>query len=574
MSPIRRLKKFLEKNDSLRASFLCFYCFCWFLWLLLRTGRKPSRIAYPCQRAAAAQSLVLVVAAPHLVRELFSFLSQKHFRRKIWRMLPVMLFALLAAWSASLALDHLQAEKNREQLLKLKQTLSKPLSAPAEFSVMLAAIGSPHRVVMVHDSLASSWKGQAPDYWNMIDESEVDLMVYAGLKSLTDKNTISEAWQALIPNYLAHQKIAIKINNNNSGMWSTDWGTPRSSRIDAIIEPVNALAKSLLEAFGPNIAAEDIWVFESYRRFYGPEFMERALPGIQFYSAVDSAPAGVHLTGFSGARPNSNVSFRFMPGLSLPLNDALVDADYLIDMPIVKKHGSDNATLSFKNHFGSIMPDGGISFSSEMHNAIDVRHNNALVDISANPHIKDKTVLILGDGIIGGRRNNYEPPDLWSVRFPEEGSPEMLFFAIDPVAADSVMADLLLWERGSEDVAKTRNYMLEAMDMGLGVAEVGTWTGTTYPNVNIQYNNIDFVHVRLPAQQTFGDINNDGSINSGDAILALRISAGLEIGGPPHQATAEERSAGDVNCDGLNNSGDAILILRKAAGLIISFPCN
>jgi PKD repeat protein len=72
-----------------------------------------------------------------------------------------------------------------------------------------------------------------------------------------------------------------------------------------------------------------------------------------------------------------------------------------------------------------------------------------------------------------------------------------------------------------------------------------------------------------------GDINNDGNINSGDAILALRIAAGLPIGNPPHPADGCERCRGDVdaNCGDTNNSGDAILILRKAAGLIGAFPC-
>ncbi|MBI5115224.1 hypothetical protein HZA56_02010, partial [Candidatus Poribacteria bacterium] len=71
-----------------------------------------------------------------------------------------------------------------------------------------------------------------------------------------------------------------------------------------------------------------------------------------------------------------------------------------------------------------------------------------------------------------------------------------------------------------------------------------------------------------------GDINNDGNINSGDAILALRIAAELCIGNPCEPADECERCRGDVNCDCDNNSGDAILILRYAAGLIQQFPCG
>jgi hypothetical protein len=69
-----------------------------------------------------------------------------------------------------------------------------------------------------------------------------------------------------------------------------------------------------------------------------------------------------------------------------------------------------------------------------------------------------------------------------------------------------------------------------------------------------------------------GDINGDSAVNSGDAILALRIAAGLLIGSPPHTPTATEISAADVNHDAKNTSADVILILQMAAGLIEVFP--
>jgi thiol-disulfide isomerase/thioredoxin len=58
-----------------------------------------------------------------------------------------------------------------------------------------------------------------------------------------------------------------------------------------------------------------------------------------------------------------------------------------------------------------------------------------------------------------------------------------------------------------------------------------------------------------------GDVNNDGRIRSNDAILALRIAAGLM------EATEYQKQAADMNGDGRIRSNDAILILRKAAGL-------
>jgi hypothetical protein len=63
-----------------------------------------------------------------------------------------------------------------------------------------------------------------------------------------------------------------------------------------------------------------------------------------------------------------------------------------------------------------------------------------------------------------------------------------------------------------------------------------------------------------------GDVNGDQKVNSADAILVLRFSAGLST------PTEAQRRAGDVNGDGKTNSGDAILILRKSAGLLAQFP--
>lgn len=61
-----------------------------------------------------------------------------------------------------------------------------------------------------------------------------------------------------------------------------------------------------------------------------------------------------------------------------------------------------------------------------------------------------------------------------------------------------------------------------------------------------------------------GELNSDGIISSGDAVIALRISAQLI------QATELQKCAGDINKDGVINSADAVLILRKSAGLIAS----
>ena len=58
-----------------------------------------------------------------------------------------------------------------------------------------------------------------------------------------------------------------------------------------------------------------------------------------------------------------------------------------------------------------------------------------------------------------------------------------------------------------------------------------------------------------------GDVNGDGRVRANDAILTLRIAAGLVDVSP------EQECAADMNDDGEVRSNDAILILRRATGL-------
>ncbi len=64
---------------------------------------------------------------------------------------------------------------------------------------------------------------------------------------------------------------------------------------------------------------------------------------------------------------------------------------------------------------------------------------------------------------------------------------------------------------------------------------------------------------------TLGDVNNDGSINSLDALMALKIAAKLDT------PTERQRLAADVTGDGSVSSTDALQILKYAAKLIATW---
>ena len=65
------------------------------------------------------------------------------------------------------------------------------------------------------------------------------------------------------------------------------------------------------------------------------------------------------------------------------------------------------------------------------------------------------------------------------------------------------------------------------------------------------------------ASALWGDANGDGKVTTGDALIVLRVAAGIE-----DNLSAEARRLCDVNEDGFITLFDARKILRSAAGLI------
>ena len=63
----------------------------------------------------------------------------------------------------------------------------------------------------------------------------------------------------------------------------------------------------------------------------------------------------------------------------------------------------------------------------------------------------------------------------------------------------------------------------------------------------------------------YGDVNDDGKINTADAVQILRYAAGMMA------FDNAQNLSSDCNHDGKVNIGDAVLILRYAVGLITKF---
>ena len=329
-------------------------------------------------------------------------------------------------------------------------------------------------MVHVHDPDATNWSGSGW-YGSAVSQSVVDDMVRVGLQNLTSKSTWADVWETLFSRveaagYQAGQKIAIKVNFNNSGGNGGCTGT--GNRIDALPHPVKALIAGMV---GAGVQQNDMWIYDATQgggrtipdRFRNP--ILSSYPNVQFYGYTDCA--GVHAVSY-GKHSSLTVQFSDSHLTDRLLADVLYDATYLINMPIIKEHGIHPVSLGFKNHFGSIdqIERAG---SDSLHDHISPSSSlyrsdySPLVDISRNPNIKDKTILTVGDGLYGAYGATAVPPTSWKTF---NDAPNSFLFSTDPVATDCVMIDLLVAE-GWVTNQKAYDYLFAAQNAGLGVCE-------------------------------------------------------------------------------------------------------
>jgi uncharacterized protein (DUF362 family) len=330
--------------------------------------------------------------------------------------------------------------------------------------------GAQGHVLHLHASAVTDWYFYSDLYYGRTQSSGVpgvsqplvDAMLDRGLCELLGLplGAVGEAWRRLTPDYVPGDRVAIKVNLNNSFDCSTT-----TTAIDAIAQPVNSVVRGLLQR---GVREADIVVYDAIRSFSDRVYRELVYKGVQIH---DEGCHGYTAT-FNSSDPNAVVQF-FPPsgGLgTVRLCDALIESKYLINMPILKGHPLAGVTLGFKNHFGSTNnPAGMHDYVSTDYSLID--QYDALVDLFANPHIRYKTVLTVGDGIYGSKRYQNTPPQPWDTF--GGASPCSLFLSTDPVAIDCVMHDLLKEERGSSQPGVSNSYLELAANAGMGVYERG-----------------------------------------------------------------------------------------------------
>lgn len=434
------------------------------LWFLVRVIPKPSRAAYPCQRAAVPLASGFVLWILSLAGSALAWRRGKeYFRRscslKAWACVGV------AALAGAVAVVRLPEPQLRAGTIEVHGPLG-------------AAKGiHPGRVVWVHAPDATDWAGynsSEPWWWtNHTDLTVVEDMMSQAIRKVAGETSDAGAWEAIFRHfneargngrrtYQAGEKIAIKINLTTcNGASSTTYEKPASmvNAIDNSPQMILALLRQLVYVVG--VSPGDISLGDPTGLFpnYLWNILHPEFPDVRYFDTIGGA--GRVRTEFSSTRLCwSTVAADGKRKDYIPVPFA--EAQYLVNFAILKGHSS-GITVCGKNHYGSLLrtPVGslrGVSLPNcyDMHLSLPnaewspgMGHYRAIVDLMGHRELGGKTLLYLVDGLFAGYYWDSHPYPWTTAPFGDGTNgdwPSSLFASQDPVAIDSVAYDFLMNE--------------------------------------------------------------------------------------------------------------------------------
>jgi hypothetical protein len=422
------------------------------LWFLLRVAPKPSRAAYPCQRAAAplAGGFVLWLAGAAGSASLF-----RHGRR-LWKRSRIALACACLAIAAVFAVGTFTGMPKQAAMAEPNQPLGIGKGIHAG------------RVVWVHDPGATNWNGPGQGHWwedRHTIQSSVDGMLSKAVQRLTGETGDRQAWNALFRNfnqthgggnaaYRKGEKIAIKVNfvgciftERNIDPATYALGGRRLDYMNTSPQMIRALLRQLVKNAGVN--QEDISVGDPLSLFPS-----------QYYDLLHGEFPNVHYIDYNGGsegHPRTGVALSRVPVYwssrpegkeqdYVPVHYA--EAKYLINMANLKSHTLTGVTLCAKNHFGSLIRTPPQKGYFDMHASTAGRSSGmgqyrVMVDLIGHAHLGGKTLVYFIDGLYPGVHPRENAPRKWYTA-PFNGTwASSLLASQDPVAIDSVGFDFL-----------------------------------------------------------------------------------------------------------------------------------
>jgi hypothetical protein len=420
------------------------------LWLLIRVIPKPSRLHYPCMRAAAPVAYSFIAWLVGITSIAF-FFSKARERLYQSRYLLAAGFMLLGLAAGILTLVNKNLTLSAATVLQGPQ----PVNAP----VGVAKGTLPGRVVWVHDADATDegCTNKTNDYWWMdinTNQQVVNTMLSAGLQNMTGAASDAAAWDSIFryhnrnhgkgnTGYQAGEKLAIKINLN--GIWNAS----PDKNINTSPQLCHALLNQLVNTVG--VAQKDISIGDPNCPMNSATHnkLKTDFPNVIYWGTGTGRTPAIQTA--SKEIYSSATDDQYFEDV---LPQAYVDAAYLINVPVFKKHHRAGISIACKNHFGSLGAYTGGAWhlhpslpapeTSDVTNG-DYGVYRCFVDIMGHKDLGGKTIFYLVDGLWGST-NWGHPPVKWHMTPFNDDWPSSLFVSMDPVAIESVCYDFLYEE--------------------------------------------------------------------------------------------------------------------------------
>lgn len=431
------------------------------VWFLIRVVPKPTRAAYPCMQVAAPIMSSFVIWILALTGAAFAFKKAKH---KLFEAKYVAAGLFLVLGITAISVFSFQSSKQAKAETGKLQIWYKP-NVP--FGVARGMF--PGRVAWGHNPKIASWDGVTGFWWEdrFNNQVETDKLFSQTLFSLTNIKNEKKSWSALFnffnktkrnvdTGYKSGEKIAIKINMNNVDAHESN------NRINANPQLILSLLSSLINNGG--VPQENITVADPSR------FITNNI-----YDKCHAAFPKVHFVDHNGGEGRKKATFKengFVYSFdfnkqTMGLANCFVEADYVINMALMKGHVSQGVTLSSKNFFGCLDIETdwrknthGNGFSQ---NKEGKRQYSVYPDFMGHKDLGAKTMLFLIDGIYGNKFVDGIPESRWVLTPFNNQWPNSLFASQDGVAIESVVLDFALTEWPDAPDMMYSDYAMEEM---------------------------------------------------------------------------------------------------------------
>ena len=521
------------------------------IWFLVRVIPKPSRAQYPCMKVAApiASSFILYITG--LLAATFSFEKARHYFHNSRYAIALILFLgsmIVASFIMSNSGNAFYSWSSYKDLL------TGPIDS-ANHPMGIAKGIFPGRVVWVHNPDATNEYciTDDPEHGYFMSENMnqtvVDKMLSGALDSLTGQTSDSAAWSAIFRYYNAsHGKGAVDykkgekifIKTNATSAMHVNAADLTSTSYHGVSETSAASVLSVLRQLINIVGMEqsDIYVGDPMKHIYKHlyDIWHSEFPDVHYLDHNDYS-----YLGREKAVPSTTTKITYSDKgtiLRTPEGDTVYtdylysifeDAEYILNIPMLKGHMRAGMTMFAKNHFGSHTRD----FASHLHNGLvspegpgDLRRTGyglyrVQVDIMNHKLLGGKNLVYIMDALWSSDWELNKPVKWKMLPFNNDYT-SSIFVSLDPVAIESVGYDFLRSEFTTESGDDPSVQMLGVDDYLHQAADSANWPeGIMYdPNNNNTYIASLGVHEHWNNSL---DKKYTGNLGSGNGIELINI---------------------------------------------------